>query len=60
MMEQSLELTDAFHQLDQQLETVETELGIGEKGIGDGLSMDFVEDLNVKNQPGMSSLVPPL
>ena len=34
MIKQILELTDAFHQIDQQYKIAETELGIGEKGMG--------------------------
>ena len=47
-----MELTDAFHQIDQQDKTGETELGIGEKEMGEKLSMDSVQGLNVKEPVG--------
>ena len=52
MMEQTLELTNAFHQIDQQDITGETELENGEKGIGEKSSMDFVQGPNVKKPAG--------
>ena len=52
MMEQILEFTDVFHQIDQQDKTGETELRIGEKGMGERLLVDVVQSLYVKEPIG--------
>lgn len=47
-MEQILELTDSFHQIDQQGKMGKNDLRIGEKEMVQKLQMDFVKCLSGK------------